>query len=77
MELTHKQREAFGFIGESTLFTEFMRILETSIEQECLNAIDRGCQGEERIHAAGRADGLVCLKANIQFYRDEALRNSS
>jgi hypothetical protein len=72
--MTDEQKNAFGFSGKSLLWDELCKILNALQEQEVLIAISQDTKGEDRIHAAGRADGVNLVLNTLNHYREEAKR---
>lgn len=70
--MTEEQRDAFGFIGVNSLWDEVCKVLNALQEQEMLSLISRDTKGEDRIHAAGRVDGINMVMSTLAYYRDEA-----
>jgi hypothetical protein len=70
--MTHEQKSAFGFSGKNLLWEELCKILNALQEQEVLIAIGQNTKGEDRIHAAGRADGVNLVLNTFNYYREEA-----
>lgn len=67
-----QQLAAFAFTGDNPLWTQTLSLLDTCLEEEIAAAIDPQTVGEARIHAAGRAEGLVKFRALLAMVRDEA-----
>lgn len=65
--------EGFAFQGESQTWNAIMAVLGEAIEDELATAISRETLGEERIHAAGRAEALRDLKSQLEQLRHVAL----
>lgn len=72
--ITEAQRTAFGFAGENLVFTEVCKLIEQLQEQQWMIAISRDTKGEDRIHAAGNADGVNLVLSTLAQFRVEARR---
>jgi hypothetical protein len=72
--MTDEQKNAFGFSGKSLLWDELCKILNALQEQEMFIAISQDTKGEDRIHSAGRADGVNLVLSTLNHYREEAKR---
>jgi hypothetical protein len=65
--------EGFGFSGTNRTWEAIMVVIDESIEDELATVVSRETVGEERIHAAGRAEALRDLKTALLQLRDAAL----
>jgi hypothetical protein len=72
--MTEAQRDAFGFAGINNLWDETCKVLNALQEQELFVLISRDTKGEDRIHAAGRVDGINLVLSTLDFYRKEAMK---
>jgi hypothetical protein len=72
--MTDLQRSAFGFAGENLVFSEICKLVEELQEQQWMIAIARDTRGEDRIHAAGNADGINLVLSTLAQFRAEARR---
>lgn len=70
--MTEDQKNAFGFSGKILLWEEICKILNAMQEQEIFIAISKDTKGEDRIHAAGRVDGINMVMNTLNWYREEA-----
>ena len=70
--MTESQRDAFGFAGINALWDETCNLLNSLQEQEMLVLISRDTRGEDRVHAAGRVDGINLVLSTLNYYREEA-----
>mgnify|MGYP003348461278 FL=1 len=66
--------EAFGFEGQNALWDALMAHTRDCIQDEVETAISRETTGEDRIHAAGRAEALNDFLVSLHHLRDEALK---
>lgn len=68
--MTENQKDAFGFSGKSNVWSEVLNVIEQLQEQHWMMAISKECKGEDRIHAAGQADGInLTLSTLIELRR--------
>lgn len=65
--------EGFGFQGGNRTWDAVMAVLDEAIEDELATVVSRETLGEERIHAAGRAEALRDFKTSLHQLRDFAL----
>jgi uncharacterized DUF497 family protein len=72
--MTEDQLKAFGFVEKNILWDEIAKILSAMQEQEVFNAISRSTTGEDRIHAAGRADGINMVASVLHSLREDACK---
>lgn len=70
--MTENQIKAFGFAGKSLLWDEIGLILNALQEREFLYAISSSTQGEDRVHACGRVDGINLVLSTFNTLREEA-----
>ena len=68
------QLEAFAFEGQNKLWDALMAHLDECINDEVETAISREVRGEDRTHAAGRAEAMTDFLISLHHLRDEALR---
>ena len=68
------QLEAFGFDGTNPLWDALLAHTQECIQDEVETAISRETTGEDRIHAAGRAEALNDFLISLHHLRDEAVR---
>jgi hypothetical protein len=64
--------ESFGFFGENHLWNGIVTVLNDAIKDEVETAISRETLGEERIHAAGRAESLNDFLLLLNQLREKA-----
>ena len=68
--MTENQKDAFGFSGKNLVWSEICNVIEQLQEQHWMLAISKECKGEDRIHAAGQADGInLTLSTLIELRR--------
>lgn len=65
--------EGFGFQGGNRTWDAILAVLDEAIEDELATVVSRETLGEERIHAAGRAEALRDLKMSLHQLREMAL----
>ena len=65
--MTENQKDAFGFSGKNIVWSEVLKVIEQLQEQHWMLAISKDCKGEDRIHAAGQADGIKRLDNKRRF----------
>lgn len=65
--------EGFGFQGGSRTWDAVMAVLDEAIDNELATVVSRETLGEERIHAAGRAEALRDFKTTLLQLRETAL----
>jgi hypothetical protein len=70
--MTENQKDAFGFSGKSLIWSEVLKVIEQLQEQHWMLAISKDCKGEDRIHAAGQADGINLLLSTLIELRRQA-----
>lgn len=70
--MTEDQKDAFGFAGKSKLWDEICSVLNALQEQEMLITISRDTKGEDRIHSAGRVDGINLVISLLHNLRQDA-----
>ena len=70
--MTENQKDAFGFSGKSLIWSEVLKVIEQLQEQHWMLAISKDCKGEDRIHAAGQADGINLLLSTLIELRKQA-----
>ena len=70
--MTENQKDAFGFSGKNILWSEVLKVIEQLQEQHWMLAISKDCKGEDRIHAAGQADGINLLLSTLIELRKQA-----
>jgi len=70
--MTENQKDAFGFSGKNIVWSEVLKIIEQLQEQHWMLAISKDCKGEDRIHAAGQADGINLLLSTLIELRKQA-----
>ena len=70
--MTEDQKNAFGFSGKNLVWSEICKVLEQLQEQHWMVAISKDCKGEDRIHAAGQADGINLLLSTLIELRKQA-----
>lgn len=68
------QLEAFAFDGENHLWNALLAHTQECIQDEVETAISREVRGEDRTHAAGRAEALNDYLISLHQLRDEALK---
>jgi hypothetical protein len=64
--------EAFGFSGENHLWNGIILVLNDAVKDEVETAISRETNGEERTHAAGRAEALNDFLLLLNQLREKA-----
>jgi hypothetical protein len=64
--------EAFGFSGENNLWNGIILVLNDAVKDEVETAISRETNGEDRIHAAGRAEALNDFLLLLNQLREKA-----
>lgn len=68
--MTENQKDAFGFSGKNSVWSEVLKVIEQLQEQHWMLAISKECKGEDRIHTAGQADGInLTLSTLIELRR--------
>lgn len=68
--MTENQKDAFGFSGKNVIWSEVLKVIEELQQQHWMMAISKDCKGEDRIHAAGQADGInLTLSTLIELRR--------
>ena len=68
--MTENQKDAFGFSGKNLVWSEICNVIEQLQEQHWMLAISKECNGEDRIHTAGQADGInLTLSTLIELRR--------
>ncbi|CAB4163122.1 hypothetical protein UFOVP811_5 [uncultured Caudovirales phage] len=70
--MTENQKDAFGFSGKNSVWSEVLKVIEQLQEQHWMLAISKDCKGEDRIHAAGQADGINLLLSTLIELRKQA-----
>ena len=70
--MTENQKDAFGFSGKNSVWSEVLKVIEQLQEQHWMLAISKDCKGEDRIHAAGQADGINLLLSTLIELRRQA-----
>lgn len=70
--MTEDQKNAFGFSGKNLVWSEICKVLEELQEQHWMIAISKDCKGEDRIHAAGQADGINLVLSTLIELRKQA-----
>ena len=70
--MTENQKDAFGFLGKNSVWSEVLKVIEQLQEQHWMLAISKDCKGEDRIHAAGQADGINLLLSTLIELRKQA-----
>jgi hypothetical protein len=65
--------QGLGFQGGNATWESVLSVLEEAIAEETAVAISRETTGEDRIHAAGRAEALRGFKSDLLLLRDQAL----
>lgn len=65
--------EGFGFSGGNRTWDAIHAVLDEAIEDEIATTVSRETLGEERIHAAGRAEALRDFKMSLLQLRDAAI----
>ena len=70
--MTEDQKNAFGFSGKNLVWSEICKVLEQLQEQHWMVAISKDCKGEDRIHAAGQADGINLVLSTLIELRKQA-----
>lgn len=70
--MTENQKDAFGFSGKNIVWSEALKVIEQLQEQHWMLAISKDCKGEDRIHAAGQADGINLLLSTLIELRKQA-----
>lgn len=70
--MTENQKAAFGFSEKNLIWSEICKILEELQEQHWMLAISKDCKGEDRIHAAGQADGINFALSTLVRLRQQA-----
>jgi hypothetical protein len=70
--MTENQKDAFGFSGKNLVWSEICKVIEQLQEQHWMLAISKDCKGEDRIHAAGQADGINFVLSTLIQLRQEA-----
>jgi hypothetical protein len=70
--MTEDQKNAFGFSGKNIIWSETCKVLEQLQEQHWMLAISKDCKGEDRIHAAGQADGINLALSTLIELRKQA-----
>lgn len=62
---------------KSELWDAVLSELDTALEADTASALDAATQGENRIHAAGRASALIDFKNHLLWVRANAAPNGS
>lgn len=70
--MTEDQKNAFGFSGTNLLWNEVAKLIDELQQHHWMTAISRDCKGEDRIHAAGTADGINIVLSTLVEYRKQA-----
>ena len=70
--MTENQKDAFGFSGKNSVWSEVLKVIEQLQEQHWMLAISKDCKGEDRIHAAGQADGINLVLSTLIELRKQA-----
>ena len=70
--MTENQKDAFGFAGKNVIWSEILKVIEELQQQHWMLAISKDCKGEDRIHAAGQADGINLLLSTLIELRKQA-----
>lgn len=70
--MTEEQKDAFGFAGTNPLWIEICNILNQMKSEELFVLIDKNTRGEDRIHAAGRVDGINMVMDTLAYTRQRA-----
>ena len=70
--MTENQKDACGFSGKNSVWSEVLKVIEQLQEQHWMLAISKDCKGEDRIHAAGQADGINLLLSTLIELRKQA-----
>lgn len=70
--MTEDQKDAFGFAGKNVIWSEVLKVIEELQQQHWMLAISKDCKGEDRIHAAGQADGINLLLSTLIELRKQA-----
>lgn len=70
--ITEDQKNAFGFAGKNQLWEEICKLINALQEQEMFSVISRETRGEDRIHAAGRVDGINLVASLLEDVRQKA-----
>jgi len=70
--MTENQKDAFGFSGKNSVWSEVLKVIEQLQEQHWMLAISKDCKGEDRIHEAGQADGINLLFSTLIELRKQA-----
>lgn len=70
--MTENQKDAFGFSGKNIVWSEVLKVIEQLQEQHWMMAISKDCKGEDRIHAAGQADGINLVLSTLIELRKQA-----
>ena len=70
--MTENQKDAFGFSGKNSVWSEVLKVIEQLQEQHWMLAISKDCKGEDRIHAAGQSDGINLLLSTLIELRKQA-----
>ena len=70
--MTENQKDAFGFSGKNNIWSELLNVVEQLQEQHWMLAISKDCKGEDRIHAAGQADGINLVLSTLIELRKQA-----
>lgn len=70
--MTENQKDAFGFSGKNIVWSEVLKVIEQLQEQHWMLAISKDCKGEDRIHAAGQADGINLILSTLIELRKQA-----
>ena len=71
-EIDPRVIEAFAFVEKNEMWDAMNTLLDASIDVEVTYAIAGDTQGDERIHAAGRASALTDFRALIHNLRSQA-----
>lgn len=64
--------EGFGFSGGNSTWDAVITVLDEAVADETATAISRETTGEDRIHAAGRAEALADFRMLLQQLREQA-----
>jgi hypothetical protein len=72
MKLEHIN--AFAFDGQNHLWDALLAHCQECIQDEVETAISREVKGEDRTHAAGRAEAMNDFLLSLHQLREEALK---
>jgi len=67
------QLEAFGFTGANPLWDALLAHLDECMQDDIASAISRETLGENRTHAAGRAEAMNDFLVSLHQLREEAV----